>query len=163
MAVNQHFDHPGDTLGRKKRGMKPGQTNRGSFKPGPDPRRCHSTDGIVEMRQQLHVLCQRETEAAVAFLKATMADESLPLRQRVVCAQELLDRGHGRSVDLSVMATVTGGDANLSKSVNLLSNDELANLVTQARELTSLGSVNGSLAAEGVNTLDAKYEAVKPR
>lgn len=117
----------------KRRGLKPGQTNSGSFQKG-DGRARGSTPPIeAKFRKDLQELCRAHTLTAVDLLVDTINDDEGPLKLRLLAVEMLLANGHGKPVDRIQLATVNTDLGGSGISVSKLSNDALANLISQAQ------------------------------
>lgn len=85
------------------------------------------------MRETVEELCRPHGEKVVNFLLSTMLDDEQPIKERVRCGVELLDRGYGRPVDRVAIAQV-GGDT--SQAAPLLTTAQLIAALTPALEHT---------------------------
>lgn len=94
------------------------KASRGSFAAGWDPRRGTS----LEKWQLVHE-ARKLAPAALTTLRDVMMDKSAPVNSRILCAQEILNRSHGRapvSVELSIDSK--------PRDIRTLTNDELMQL-----------------------------------
>ncbi len=81
-----------------------------SFKKGFDSRRyVPVNNGLVAFHTQLAELLRSQSLDAVTFLIDTMNNEKASLKLRVTSAIQILDRGIGRPVDRTVIATIEAG------------------------------------------------------
>lgn len=91
---------------------KKGNTN--GFKKGFDANRYVPTNnGLVAFHSELSELLRAQSLDALTLLVDTMNNPEAALKLRIVAAKEVLDRGIGRPVDRTVVATLdasTGQD-----------------------------------------------------
>ena len=80
------------------------------FKAGYDARRYVPTNnGLVAFHTELSSLLRDQSLEAVSFLVNTMNNDKAALKLRVTAATQILDRGLGKPVDRSVIATMDAG------------------------------------------------------
>lgn len=105
--------------------------NKTSFKKGFDSKRyVPINQGLVAFHQELSSLLRDQSLDAVSFLVNTMNNEAASLKLRVVAAHTILDRGLGKAVDRTVIATIDAGTAQADPSK--LTDEQLLQLVNSS-------------------------------
>lgn len=120
-----------------KAGLKPGQTNSGSFRSGDGRARGNTPPIEAKFMKDLQELCRQHTLTAVDLMVNTINDSDGPLKLRLVAAEMLLANGHGKPVDRIQLATISHDISQSNTPVNKLSNDALAQLIGQAHNVLS--------------------------
>ena len=81
--------------------------NKTSFKKGYDARRyVPVNNGLVEYHSKLSELLRGQSLEVITFLINTMNDEKASLKLRMAAGVEILNRGLGRPVDITVIASL---------------------------------------------------------
>ena len=118
------------------------------FKKGFDSRRHVPTNnGLVAFHSELSELLRAQSLDAVTFLVNTMNDEKAALKLRMVAAKEVLDRGIGRPVDRTVVATL---DASTGQDATKVTTEELEAIVAK------MGLESGVIEADFVEVPETK-------
>lgn len=103
--------------------------NQTSFKKGFDSRRhVPINSGLVAFHSELSELLRAQSLDAVTLLVDTMNNEKAALKLRIVAAKEILDRGVGRPVDRTVVATL---DSATGQDASKVSTEELEAIVSK--------------------------------
>lgn len=113
-------------------------TNKATqFKPGYDARRFVPTNnGLMEYHNKLAELMRHKSLEAVDFIYSTMKNDKAALKLRLQAANDILNRGLGKPVDRTVIATLDAGTAQADPSK--LSDEDLLNLVSKAVDKHSI-------------------------
>jgi hypothetical protein len=88
------------------------------FKKGDDPNRyVRKNEGLVAFHAELGEMLRKHSRDAVLFMVDTMNDEKANLKLRQTAAKEILDRGLGKPVDVTIVRTVseTGKGTDVAK------------------------------------------------
>lgn len=98
-----------------------------TFKKGHDINRfVPKNKGLTEFHNQLGKYLRDRSLDAVEFLLDTMNNEKASLKLRVVAAVQILDRGIGKPVDRSIVATM---DATTTQDVSKLDTKQLEAII----------------------------------
>lgn len=93
----------------------PLEENTMGFKKGFDAKRFVPTnDGMMNFYKELNGLLRQQSLEAFTFLVDTMNNDKASLKLRATVAMDILNRGVGKPVDVTVVATITdtiGADA----------------------------------------------------
>ena len=107
-ATNGSVSTAPPTIGKRRAGLKPGQTHSGSFKPGFDSRRNLLGPRMSEKKKSFMQACREMTDNALSVLVDAMNDESASWRDRMAAAALLIEHGHGKPVDKQIIANLDG-------------------------------------------------------
>lgn len=99
------------------------------FKQGFDSKRfVPVNNGLVAFHTELASLLRNQSLDAVNFMIDTMNNEKASLVLRMRAAEQILDRGIGRPVDRTVVATM---DAGTAQDVTKLNTEELEAIIAK--------------------------------
>jgi hypothetical protein len=114
-----------------------GTANKHSFKKGYDAKRyVPINNGLIEYHSKLSELMRVKSLEAVDFIYETMKNDKASLVLRLKAANDILDRGLGKPVDRTVIATLDAGTAQADPSK--LSDQDLLNLVSKSIDKHSI-------------------------
>lgn len=103
--------------------------NTNGFQKGYDAKRFIPTNkGLTEFHLKLGELLRSHSLAAINFILNTMKDEDADPKLRLIAAIEILNRGLGKPVDVSVIATL---NASKAQDITELSNAELTEIINR--------------------------------
>ena len=98
------------------------------FKKGDDPNRyVRKNEGLMAFHAELGEMLREHSREAVLFMVKTMNDETAALKLRQTAAKEILDRGLGKPVDVTIVRTVN--DTGQGKDVAKMSDAELEQMI----------------------------------
>ena len=99
------------------------------FKAGYDANRFDHNEGIVEFRDQMATLLKEHSWDAAKLLIDTVASDTAPLKLRIICAKDILDRSTGRAIDIQTHLSMSQQTTN--KDYGSMSDAELEAIVRQ--------------------------------
>ena len=98
------------------------------FKKGYDARRFVPTNaGLTQFYAELGEMLREHSKDAVLFMVKTMNDEKAHPKLRQSAAKEILDRGLGKPVDVTIVRTVS--ESGQGKDISKMSDAELEQMI----------------------------------
>ena len=99
-----------------------------TFKKGYDPKRfVPQNAGLTAFYAELGEMLREHSKDAVIYMVKTMNDEQAHPKLRQAAAKEILDRGIGKPVDVTIVRTVS--DTGQGKDVAKMSDAELEQMI----------------------------------
>ena len=115
-------------------------SNPQGFKKGHDARRYVPTNtGLMDFHAKFSELLRAYSLDAVNLIVNTMNDEAAHPKLRLTAAIEILNRGLGKPVDVTVIATL---DAGATQDISKLSNAELTKIIKEYQDSETIEHEN---------------------
>lgn len=106
--------------------------NKTSFKKGYDAKRyVRTNEGLMTFYKELNELLRTQSLEAFTFLVETMNNPKASLKLRATVAMDILNRGIGKPVDVTVIATL---DRGTDQTADKITTNELEQIVSKLND-----------------------------